>query len=91
MSAALPEKAIASGWASKEEFLNFFRAVSIDIGKSELEDPGGARLKISDHEGFYELGLDSPYVHLWERSFSSNDPSLRESLKNPVNWRQVQY
>lgn len=75
-SASLPEKVNVSEWASNEEFLNFFRAISIEIAKSALQDPGSARIELFDHEGFYELGPDSPYVRLWERAYATSDPSL---------------
>ena len=75
-SASLPEKVNVSEWASNDEFLNFFRAISIEIAKSALQDPGSARIELFDHEGFYELGLDSPYVRLWERAYATSDPSL---------------
>ncbi len=79
-SSLIPESVLTSPWASDEEFLSFFRVVSIDLAQSALDDPGSSRIKVFGIEGNGELGLDSAYVQLWERAHSINDPSLQEMI-----------
>jgi hypothetical protein len=84
-SGLIPGSVLSNQWASDEEFISFFRAVSIDLAKSSLEDPGSSRIEVFGVEGYHELGLDSAYVQLWERAFSLNDPSLQETI-NISEW-----
>ena len=79
-SGLIPESVLTKQWASDEEFMSFFRAASIDLAKSALEDPGSSRIEIFGVEGYHELGLDSAYVRLWERAYSLNKPSLQETF-----------
>jgi hypothetical protein len=84
-SGLIPESVLTNPWASDEEFMRFFRAVSIDLAKSALEDPGSCRIEIFGVEGYHELGLDSAYVRLWERAYSLNKPSSQE-IVDISNW-----
>jgi hypothetical protein len=79
-SGLIPESVLTNQWASDDEFMNFFRAVSIDLVKSALEAPGSARIEIFGIESNHDLGLDSTYFHLWEKAYSLGNPLLQEII-----------
>lgn len=84
-SGVIPESVLTNHWASDDEFMNFFRAVSIDLVKSALKAPGSAQIEIFGIESNHDLGLDSAYFHLWEKAYSLGHPLLQEII-DISNW-----
>jgi len=67
-------------WKSEEEFLEFFKEISIELAKTASRDPDHESASLYGMPLYYALGLWSPYYEIWEKAFNSDSPLLNEDI-----------
>jgi hypothetical protein len=72
-------------WKSEEEFLEFFKEISIELAKTACESWSEETARLFDREVGYSLNLWSPYYKLWEKAFNTKNPALKEPI-NIQEW-----
>jgi hypothetical protein len=71
---------LESDWKSEEEFLEFFKEISIELAKTASESPDCDTARLFDKELISALTLWSPYYKLWEKAFETKSPALQEDI-----------
>lgn len=71
---------VVSEWFSDDEFLSFFRFISIELAKTACKSPNEETAELFGRPIYYGLSLGSPYYELWEKAFLSKSPVLHESI-----------
>jgi len=71
---------VGNEWSSEDEFLAFFRFLSIELAKTACKSPNEETAELFGRPIYYGLSLGSPYYELWEKAFLSKSPVLYESI-----------
>ena len=67
-------------WETEEEFLGFFKEISIELAKTASKDPDHESASLYGRELYYALSLWSPYYKIWEKAFETKSPLLKENI-----------
>ena len=74
------DSVIVNEWSSDDEFLSFFRFISIELAKTACKSPNEETAELFGRPIYYGLSLGSPYYQLWEKAFLLKSPVLHESI-----------
>ena len=74
------DSVIVNEWSSDDEFLSFFRFISIELAKTACKSPNEETAELFGRPIYYGLSLGSPYYQLWEKAFPLKSPVLHESI-----------
>ena len=65
-------------WNSEEEFLEFFKEISIQLARSASKSSEEETAEIFGAQILSGLSLSSPYYELWEKAFATENPALKD-------------
>ena len=74
------DSAVANEWSSDNDFLSFFRFISIELAKTACKSPNEETAELFGRPIYYGLSLGSPYYQIWEKAFLLKSPVLHESI-----------
>jgi hypothetical protein len=74
------DSVVVNEWSSDDEFLSFFRFISIELAKTACKSPNEETAELFGRPIYYGLSLGSPYYQLWEKAFLSKSPVIHESI-----------
>jgi hypothetical protein len=77
---SIMDSVIANEWSSDDEFLSFFRFISIELARTACKSPNEETAELFGRPIYYGLSLGSPYYQLWEKAFLLKSPVLHESI-----------
>ena len=76
------DSVVANEWSSDDEFLSFFRFISIELAKTACKSPNEKTAELFGRPIYYGLSLGSPYYQLWEKAFLLKSPVLPPRIRN---------
>jgi len=77
---SIMDSVVVNEWSSDDEFLSFFRFISIELAKTACKSPNEETAELFGSPIYYGLSLGSPYYQLWEKAFLLKSPVLHESI-----------
>ena len=63
------DSAVANEWSSDDDFLSFFRFISIELAKTACKSPNEETAELFGRPIYYGLSLGSPYISYGRRRF----------------------